>query len=292
MLKTRVIICVLLLLQGLLRSWPEQQLGARLEQQGLLADNLQMGARSAGQQQLLVVLGGLRHLLAAVISVQGIDAFAAKRWDELQLDFERVVQLVPNKEYYWDSSAWHLAYNAGAWELQNPSSSLSPQAKQLRRQQRIRSGRDFLRRGVEQMPQSWRLAQRLGLFYSDETQGADYAMAAKYLQMARERGAPQMVDYHYFYALARMPDHYAQAYALGREILQKQTRPQPMFLAVMFCLQEYLQIPQTQRAVLFKDSAQQYFCLSRFVLSSRGFRTDGAEEWLAGYRAQQPRQGK
>lgn len=279
-MKTKVIICLFILLQGLLRSWPESQLGQRLQQQGLIGDNLQLGARSAGQQQLLVVLGGLRHLLAAVISVQSIDHFAAKRWDELQLDFERVVQLVPNKEYYWDTSAWHLAYNAGGWELQNPSSKLSPQAKQLRRQQRIAAGRAFLQRGVEKMPHSWRLPMRLGLFYSDETQGVDYAKAAKYLQIARQRGAPQMSDYHYFYALARLPDEYRQAYELGLQILRRDNKPQPMFLAVMFCLEEYLHIPAGQRAALFKSREQQYFYLSRLLKSPRGFRLDGAERWL------------
>ncbi|MEP6955814.1 MAG: hypothetical protein ABI883_03235, partial [Chthoniobacterales bacterium] len=180
-----LLICGALLLGGACRLPLEHRLFQERAQQHLTAVPLNLELREqVGQLGFIAALGGFRAVVADFLFIQAHVAWERTEWSRVLLLFRQVTALQPRSVLFWDMAAWHMAWNASAAALQDPS-----QPRQARRVQAQRQyfdlGRDFLERGIKNNPERPQLYEALARLYRDKYQ--DHAHASFYFAQAASK---------------------------------------------------------------------------------------------------------
>src|SRR5207249_10271133 len=104
-----------------------------------------------GQLGFVAALSGFRAMLADFLFIQAHVAWERTEWGRVLFLFRQVTTLQPRVPLFWDMAAWHMAWNASAAALNDPS---QPRRARRGRAQRayFARGKDCLERGVTTKP--------------------------------------------------------------------------------------------------------------------------------------------
>ena len=169
-----------------------------------------------GQLGFIAGLSGFRSLVADVLFVQAHVAWERTEWSRVLLLFRQVTTLQPRSILFWDTAAWHMAWNASAAALRDPT---QPRLALRIKAQReyFQLGKDFLERGIRSNPDRPELYEALARLYRDKYK--DHEQAAEFFdKAAAQPGAPsyakRFAAYELSYCEGREREAYERLHAL------------------------------------------------------------------------------
>ena len=235
-----------LLLAGAVRLPLEAALTGELCAAGLLAPPLPVGTRDKiGQTSAAVALGGLRTLVATFLNLRAYTFFTETRWDDVADTFDTIVELAPQTIYYWQTGAWHQAYNASSYYLND--SNLPPLRRDAAWRASVLKGRAFLERGIRNNPGDPKLNTYLGYLLTDHHKNHAFrdadatflAAAEAYKVAAAAADSLPFLRRFQLYALARVAGRQAEALVLARQLYQDLGNRTPTLQCVYFVLEAH-----------------------------------------------------
>ncbi|HUJ11675.1 MAG TPA: hypothetical protein VL171_16825 [Verrucomicrobiae bacterium] len=211
-----------------------------------------------GQNLAIALLAGLRGVVADFLWLQGHTFWEKREWLRQYRDIEIVVTLQPQSVLFWDLGQWHMAWNIGYGARSDPNN--RTQAEGIKREREWhRKARDFLQRGIENIPNRYDLYFMMGMLYyekfsrdCDEPPCRDaFCKAAEYFARAASfTNAPQFVARMYPRALEQCGETEA-AYAQWRLLwFQDHNKVQQAWNIIereIRQLEDKLKIPDNQR---------------------------------------------
>ena len=230
----------------------------------------------------MVSLGGLRSLVAAVLSMEAFDCFLISDWANLERRYNQVTSLAPHSDFYWDNGSWHLGNNASSSYLDNKR--LFSHGTPGRLPQIHSKGAPLPGKGINANPDSWYLQSLLGNMYSDTYRQPDFEKAAEAYRKARDLGAPPLPrPEKEFYALVRVPSKSREALELGRELFKDPRNRTPSLVSNIFVLENRLNIPEKERIPfreLFPTDEIARDLMTSHLANSLKYPVDGLREAL------------
>jgi hypothetical protein len=169
-----------------------------------------------GQLGFIAALSGFRSLVADVLFVQAHVAWERTEWGRVLLLFRQVTTLQPRSILFWDTAAWHMAWNASAAALRD---STQPRLALRIKAQReyLQLGKDFLERGIKNNPDRPELYEALARLYRDKYNDHEHA-AEFFAKSAALPGAPsyakRFAAYELSYCEGRETEAYDRLHAL------------------------------------------------------------------------------
>lgn len=282
MLKTIFITIVSILAFGMLRMpWERHVMMEEKKADLLIAPPSPDSPDSLEQQLSLVSLGGLRSLVAAFLSVEAFDYFRTKDWHNLERRYRQIVSLAPHSTYYWDTGAWHLAYNAASSIKEDKALTSAERIQGYK--DYIRRGKSFMKQGIDANPNDWKLRSQLANLLSDPLRYPDYTEAADAYRDSRLLGAPDITARQEFYTRARIPGQARSAWILGKELFRNPDNRQPSLVSTLFALENRLNLPEKERIPfheLFPTDALAIRYLRLQMGNSLGYPVDGVRARL------------
>jgi len=171
---------------GALRLPLEQRHTDELRRHDLMEVPLNLSMREKlGQSLFIAVLGGFRPVVASIMELQAIEPWIHVNYAKVEECYAICTALQPREEHYWEERAWHQAFNArDAWLW---DSTLTEANRKLLAQQCVDHGIDILREGLQWLPKSWKLWDRLAAYLSmSYNEYPDRDAAAEYYAKAYE----------------------------------------------------------------------------------------------------------
>jgi hypothetical protein len=199
-----------------------------------------------GQSVFIAALSGFRSIVADGLFIQAEAAWENTEWGRVLLLFRQATTLQPRSVLFWDTGAWHMAWNASAAALNDqkiPRQAL--RVKAAREYYEI--GKDFLERGIRFNPDKPQLYESLARLYQQKYN--DHLRASEtYAQAAQRPGAPSYDKRFAAYELSYCPGHEREAYEELRRIYDTGEREHlPTLIARLKALEEKLNVPAGQR---------------------------------------------
>jgi hypothetical protein len=199
-----------------------------------------------GQLGFVAALSGFRAVVADFLFIQAHVAWEQTDWPRVLLLFRQVTTLAPRVPLFWDMAAWHMAWNASAAAINDPT---QPRlARRIKKQREYFDlGRDFLERGIRNNPEKPQLYEALARLYRDKYK--DHARASEFFARAAEQPRAPSYDkrfaaYELSYCEGREREAYErllQLYSLGEQ------ERLPTLISRLKFLEEKLNIPLAQR---------------------------------------------
>ena len=250
-MKGRILGIIVLLIWGTVKLPIETRMAA--EQKANRFGGFKLTAtlrQQAGQAGFLATLGGLRAAVADLLWIRAHVAWQSTQWGKMKLLFDVCTSLQPRRGMYWDNAAWHMAWNASVYAM-NDKEHVPEQVERYRNQQNyFKLGEDYALRGIENNPDNWELYLRLGLIYKDKFK--DLAKAAvAYEEAAKRPGRLDYVRREASYLVADIPGREEEAYKKLRELhAMGEQEWLPTLLKKIQLLERKLKIPQTERVYI------------------------------------------
>ncbi len=113
-----------------------------------------------------LMLGGFRGLAVDLLWIRAEHLKLEKRFFELVAISDMIMRLQPHDRMVWEYNAWNRAYNI-SYEITEPEE----------KWKWIKSGIELNMRGIERMPESWKLKHHLGWMFFQK--GADFPEQTK-----------------------------------------------------------------------------------------------------------------
>ncbi len=288
-----VVLGIVLLGFGALRFPFEVKLSKDLRVGGLTPAPLEIDTRDKiDQTSSAVVLGGLRTLVATFLNLRAFSYFQEQKWDDVAESFRTIVDLAPRTRYYWETGAWHSAYNAASYYYND--SKLAPLRRREAWRMSIVRGRAFLERGIRNNPDDWRLHSYLGFMLADANKfpafqdpNATFAASADAYGKAVATGkAMDFTRRAQLYSLARVKGREAEALALVRSLYATRGNQTPTIKTLLFILEAYQnpQMEMEKRATeIFETPEKAYSALcNQWVRTRELYPVYGIAEALGG----------
>jgi hypothetical protein len=238
----------LLLLFGVARLPLEIHLSRLQQAAGFRTTNLNLPLRQqVGQMGFVAALSGFRSLLAAILWIDAHNAWQKVEWGRMASLLQTVTTLQPKSALYWDLSAWHMAWNASLYALENKQAQPSELLRQREQRRYFELGKKFYEDGLRANPDNADLWEKLAILERDKFE--DHAAAAKaFLTAATKPGARAYVPRMAAYELAQVPGEERSAYDRLRALFDEGTAQRtPRLLTDIRRLEEKLGIPADQR---------------------------------------------
>jgi hypothetical protein len=199
-----------------------------------------------GQLGFLAALGGFRALVADGLWIQAHIDWTRTEWGKMLFLFNNVTALQPRNIMFWDTAAWHMAWNASAYVLNDPNE--PHKALRLKRQHEyFLIGKDLLERGIQNNPDRYKLYESLANLLRDKLKD-HLAASVQFLKASKFPDSPSYEERFSAYELSYSAGHEREAYneLLGLYRMGKKEWL-PTLLSRLKYLQEDLNIPQSQR---------------------------------------------
>lgn len=238
-------------------------------------------ADALSQQLALFTLGGLRSLAAEILSIDATRAWMNQDWPLAEKRWNEMITLCPNRPNYYIRASYDMAKNAVAFVRSDQR--LTMQERAILARHYIRSGEEFLLKGIARNPEQPLLYLELGSRYEDVLNAPQFLKAAAAYRQAVERGASPMYLRWEFYNLCRVRGKEQEAWQLGKELMKEQRHHSPSLCCLMFVLQNKLRIPEAERysiAQLFGSREAAIRQLTLFSNNTMRFPIDGVREYL------------
>lgn len=199
-----------------------------------------------GQLGFVAAFSGFRAVLADFLFIKAHVAWERTEWGRVLFLFRQVTALQPHVPLFWDTAAWHMAWNASAAALNDPS-----QPRQALRVQAERDyfalGKDFLERGIKNNPRNPKLYESMAMLYRDKYN--DHAHASEFYRKAADcPGAPSYDKRFSAYELSYCEGWEPQAYIQLRRLYDEGPQERlPTLIKRLKYLEAKLNIPKDQR---------------------------------------------
>lgn len=201
-----------------------------------------------GQNALLASLSGLRSLTADVLYMEAHVAWERTQWGRMLLLFREVTTLQPGVALFWDTAAWHMAWNASTAAFNDPE---QPRAALRVKRQReyIELGKQFLERGIEHNPRQPQLHEALARLYRDKLH--DHKAASDSFARAAALLSAAAYDERFSaYEMSYCDGMEQEAYDRLRNLYQRGERERlPTLVARLHAMEEKLDVPVNQRVI-------------------------------------------
>src|SRR4029434_5441468 len=104
-----------------------------------------------GQLGFIAALSGFRAIVADALFIQAHAAWENTQWGRMLLLFRQITALQPRVLLFWDTAAWHMAWNASVAAMNDTNQPrLALRVKAQR--EYFALGKDFLERGIKNNP--------------------------------------------------------------------------------------------------------------------------------------------
>lgn len=239
----------LILVFGAVRLPVESRLESGLKEAGLRAAALTPEMRERlGQSAFIAALGGYRALVASFLWVAAHVAWEDTEWGRMNHLMQSVVALQPRAWIYWDRAAWHMGWNASVWVRQHGN--YPREALMLRAERQYYDlARDYLDRGIRNIPERWELFLTLGHFLADKMKDPCGSSEA-YREGSKREGAPGYLRRFAAYKLAECPGREREAYEELRGLyLEGEEQRMPTLITKLGELENLLAIPESERLI-------------------------------------------
>src|SRR5437763_13584264 len=134
-----------------------------------------------GQLGFIAALSGFRAMLADFLFIEAHVAWERTEWGRVLFVFRQVTNLQPHVPLFWDTAAWHMAWNASAAAINDPSQ--PRQALRVKAQRDYFAlGKDFLERGIKNNPTNPKLYESMAMLYWAKYN--DHARASEFYLLA------------------------------------------------------------------------------------------------------------
>jgi hypothetical protein len=241
------LVAAILLLFGAIRIPLEVRLEREYRAAFFNGAKLTLGLRQQiGQSGFLAALGGFRAAVADGLWIQAHMDWTRTEWGKMLFLFNNVTALQPRNVMFWDTAAWHMAWNASVAALNDTS---EPHiALRLKRQHEyFMIGKDLLERGIQNNPDRYKLYESLANLLRDKLKD-HYAASVQFAKASKFPDSPTYEDRFSAYELSYSPGHEREAYdELLRLYRMGKKEWLPTLLSRLKYLQEYLNIPPAQR---------------------------------------------
>jgi len=199
-----------------------------------------------GQLGFLAALSGFRAIVADALFIQAYSAWENTEWGRMLLLFRHVTTLQPRVLLFWDTAAWHMAWNASVAAMNDrnqPRLALRVKAQR----EYFALGKDFLERGIENNPDRPDLYEALARLYKEKYK--DHERASEYYaKAATVPGAAPWDRRFSAYELSECEGREREAYERLRSLYDEGEKERlPTLIKRMKFLEDKLGIPQEQR---------------------------------------------
>jgi tetratricopeptide (TPR) repeat protein len=245
---TRALVAVaVLIVMGLLKLPVERDLAALHRQEHFRGVEFNLNLREKiGQLGFIAALSGFRAIVADALFIQAHAAWENTQWARMLLLFRQVTMLQPRVLLFWDTAAWHMAWNASVAAMNDPN-----QPRQALRVKAEREyfalGKDFLERGIENNPDRPELYEALARLYKEKYK--DHERAAEYYAKAATLAEAAPWDRRFSaYELSYCEGREREAYERLRSLYNEGEKERlPNLMKRLKFLEDKLGIPQGQR---------------------------------------------
>jgi len=246
MMRAVVALAVLIGL-GFLRLPIERNLAALHRQEHFRGVEFNLDLREKiGQLGFIAALSGFRAIVADALFIQAHAAWENTEWGRMLLLFRHITTLQPRVLLFWDTAAWHMAWNASVAAMNDQ--------KQPRLALRVKAqreyfalGKDFLERGIKNNPDRPDLYEALARLYTEKYK--DHERATEYYAKAATLpGAPTFDRRFSAYELSYCEGREREAYERLRGLYDEGPQERlPTLIKRLKFLEEKLGIPEDQR---------------------------------------------
>ena len=199
-----------------------------------------------GQLGFIAALSGFRAIVADALFIQAYSAWEDTEWGRMLLLFRHVTTLQPHVLLFWDTAAWHMAWNASVAAMDDKTQPrLALRVKAQR--EYFALGKDFLERGIKNNPDRPELYEALARLYTekykDHERGSEY-----YAKAAALLGAAPWDRRFSAYELSYCEGREREAYERLRHLYDEGPKERlPTLIKRLKFLEDKLGIPQDER---------------------------------------------
>ena len=246
MMRAVVALAVLIGL-GLLKLPIESNLAALHRQEHFRGVEFNLDLREKiGQLGFIAALSGFRAIVADALYIKAHAAWENTEWGRMLLLFRHITTLQPRVLLFWDTAAWHMAWNASVAAMNDQ--------KQPRLALRVKAqreyfalGKDFLERGIKNNPDRPDLYEALARLYTEKYK--DHERATEYYAKAATLpGAPTFDRRFSAYELSYCEGREREAYERLRGLYDEGAQERlPTLIKRLKFLEEKLGIQENQR---------------------------------------------
>jgi len=242
-----LIALAVLIVVGVLKLPVERDLATLHRQEHFRGVEFNLDLREKiGQLGFIAALSGFRAIVADALFIQAYSAWENTEWGRMLLLFRHVTTLQPHVLLFWDTAAWHMAWNAAVAAMNDE--------KQPRLALRVKAqreyfalGKDFLERGIKNNPDRPELYEALARLYTekykDHERGSEY-----YAKAAALPGAAPWDRRFSAYELSYCEGREGEAYERLRHLYDEGPKERlPTLIKRLKFLEDKLGIPQDQR---------------------------------------------
>src|SRR5204862_4789242 len=199
-----------------------------------------------GQLGFIAALSGFRAIVADALFIQAHAAWENTQWGRMLFLFRQITTLQPRVLLFWDTAAWHMAWNASVAAMNDANQ--PRQALRVKAQREYFAlGKDFLERGIKNNPDRYKLYEALARLYKEKYK--DHERAAEfYGKAAAFPDAPSYEQRFSAYALSYCDGREQEAYERLRQLYDEGPQERlPTLITRLKFLEEKLGIPKDQR---------------------------------------------
>src|SRR5438309_2586808 len=167
MIRVLVVLAILVSL-GALKLPIEHDLAAQHRHEHFRGVEFNLDLREKlGQLGFIAALSGFRAIVADALFIQAHVAWERTEWGRILLLFRHITTLQPRVLLFWDTAAWHMAWNASVAAMNDRSQPrLALRVKAQR--EYFALGKDFLEHGIQNNPDRPQLYEALARLYKEK----------------------------------------------------------------------------------------------------------------------------
>lgn len=253
MIRILVVPAILVAL-GALKLPIERDLAALHRQEHFRGVEFNLDLREKlGQLGFISALSGFRAIVADALFIQAHVAWERTEWGRILLLFRHITTLQPRVLLFWDTAAWHMAWNASVAAMNDrtqPRLALRVKAQR----EYFALGKDFLERGIQNNPDRPQLFEALARLYKEKYK--DHERASEFYAKAAALPDAATFDQRFSaYELSYCEGREWEAYERLRRLYDEGEQERlPTLITRLRFLEDKLRIPQDQRIPDKKDS--------------------------------------
>src|SRR2546421_2629744 len=246
MIRVLVVLAILVSL-GALKLPIEHDLAAQHRHEHFRGVEFNLDLREKlGQLGFIAALSGFRAIVADALFIQAHVAWEDTEWGRILLLFRHITTLQPRVLLFWDTGAWHMAWNASVAAMNDrtqPRLALRVKAQR----EYFALGKDFLEREIKNTPDRPQLYEALARLYKEKYK--DHERAAEYYAKAAALPVAAPWDRRFSaYELSYCEGREREAYERLRSLYDEGEKERlPTLIRRQKFLEEKLHIPPEQR---------------------------------------------
>jgi hypothetical protein len=242
-----IVVLAILVAVGALKLPIERDLTAQHRQEHFRGVEFNLDLREKiGQLGFIGALSGFRAIAADALFIQAHVAWERTEWGRILLLFRHITTLQPRVLLFWDTAAWHMAWNASVAAMNDQTQPrLALRVKAQR--EYFALGKDFLERGIKNNPDRPQLYEALARLYKEKYK--DHERASEFYAKAAALPDAATFDPRFSaYELSYCEGREREAYERLRGLYDEGERERlPTLIARLKFLEDKLNIPQDQR---------------------------------------------